>query len=113
MCQALRELMKEELMEERAAGRKEMEAEMKALKEEVARLRAELAKRQAQTSGGGEHMYNMGVSIALDKVAGTIPTKKKLMQEVDTLNAKLSESEDRIAALENMVMELSKTLNNK
>ena len=65
------------------------------------------------TSGHGEHMYNMGVSIALDKVAGTIPTKKKLMQEVDTLNAKLSESEDRIAALEKMVMELSKTLNNK
>lgn len=55
----------------------------------------------------------MGVSIALDKVAGTIPTKKKLMQEVDNLNAKLSESEDRIAALEKMVMELSKTLNNK
>lgn len=47
MCQALRELMKEELMEERAAGRKEMEAENKALREEVVRLRAELAKRQA------------------------------------------------------------------
>lgn len=51
MCQALRELMKEELMEERAAGfnagRKEMQAEMKALKEENARLKAELAKRQA------------------------------------------------------------------
>lgn len=43
MCQALRELMKEELREERAAGRKEMEAEMRALREENARLRAENA----------------------------------------------------------------------
>ena len=51
MCQALRELMKEELMEAENkgfnAGRKTMQAENKALKEEVARLRAELAKRQA------------------------------------------------------------------
>ncbi|MCQ2373797.1 MAG: hypothetical protein MJ050_06935 [Phascolarctobacterium sp.] len=47
MCPALRELMKEDLMEERTAGfnacRKEMEAENKALREEIARLRAENA----------------------------------------------------------------------
>ena len=65
------------------------------------------------TSGHGEHMYNMGVSIALDKVAGTLPTKKKLMQEVDTLNNKLSESEERIASLEKMVMELAARLEKK
>lgn len=43
MCQALRELMKEDLIAAENKGRKEMEAENKALREEVARLRAEIA----------------------------------------------------------------------
>ena len=47
MCQALRELMKEELMEAENkgfnAGRKTMQAEMKALRAENARLKAENA----------------------------------------------------------------------
>lgn len=51
MCQALRELMKEELMEAENkgfnAGCKAMESENRTLREENARLKAELAKRQA------------------------------------------------------------------
>lgn len=50
MCEALKELMKDELMEARTeginVGRKAMEAENKALREENARLKAELAKRK-------------------------------------------------------------------